>query len=194
MMDASRGDVLRARESLGFGRGSCAKSAMASASQARPVGRAPNRATREKGGRMFRRIAATTLLVLTIAACGVVTNPIEVTSLTPEDGATGVPVDVQLEAAFSQSIDETTLAGNFSLSGPGGDVAGTIAYDAMTQTATFTPDADLAFDTTYTATIAGSVATTDGETLAGDASWSFTTAAEVAPALEITSLTPSDGA
>ena len=130
---------------------------------------------------MFRRIAASTLLALTIAACGVVSDPIEVTSLNPEDGATGVPVDVQLEATFDRGIDETTLDGNFSLSGPGGDVAGTIGYVDAARTATFTPAADLDYATTYTATVSGSVATTDGDTLAGEASWSFTTEAEPEP-------------
>jgi uncharacterized protein YjdB len=139
---------------------------------------------------MLRRIVGVALLLLTLAACGVTTTPLELTSLTPSDGATGVPVDAVLEAVFDQDIDESTLTGAFALTGPGGDVAGTVAYDAANRAATFTPDADLAFDTTYTATIAGSVATAGGDTLDGDATWSFTTQSQQIGGIDVTPASP----
>lgn len=127
---------------------------------------------------MFKRsLTAIALLALALAAC---TSPLalQVTELVPADGATGVAVDTTLRATFNQAIDPDSVEGAFALTGPGGAVAGSVSYDPATRTATFTPDADLAWATTYTATVEGTVATTRGATLGGEASWSFTTADE----------------
>ena len=44
----------------------------------------------------------------------------------------------------------TITASSFTVTGPGGPVTGTIAYDDSTRTATLTPSAPLAFSTAYT--------------------------------------------
>jgi hypothetical protein len=131
---------------------------------------------------MFKRWISLLGLALLLAACGTAVVPVTVTDLTPADGATDVAVDVVLSATFDQEIDPATLDGAFTLTADGGaDVAGTATLSADGLTASFTPAADLAFSTTYTAEIAGSVATTDGTTLDGAASWSFTTVAAPPP-------------
>jgi hypothetical protein len=66
------------------------------------------------------------------------------------------------------------------LSGPGNTaIAGTKTYDPASRTVTFTPDAQLATSTTYTATVSGA------KDQAGNAmapvTWSFTTAAPAPP-------------
>ena len=128
-----------------------------------------------------RLTVAFVALALVLAAC---TGPLalQVTNLTPADGAVDVSVDVVLSATFNQAIDADTVEGAFTLSAAGVSVDGAVAYNAATRTATFTPDAPLAYETTYTATVEGSVATAGGTTLAGDASWSFTT--EEAPIVD----------
>lgn len=128
---------------------------------------------------MLQRMLALLALTLVVAACnGPATSSLTVTSLVPADEATGVAVDTVVSATFNLGIDVDTLDGAFTLTGGGATVDGDLAYDAGSRTATFTPDGDLAFDTEYTATVDGSVATDDGVTLGGSASWSFTTVAE----------------
>jgi hypothetical protein len=130
---------------------------------------------------MLKRLIAPLVLAFSIAACTTPTEttPLQVTDLVPADGATGVAVDVVLSATFNLGIDVDTLDGSFVLETEGGDeVAGVIDYDATTRTATFTPNEDLAFETTYVATVSGDVATETGVQLAGEASWSFTTLAD----------------
>jgi hypothetical protein len=145
---------------------------------------------------MLKRLIAPLVLAFSIAACTTPTTTVlQVTNLVPADGATGVAVDVVLSATFNLGIDVDTLDGSFVLETEGGDeVAGVIDYDAATRTATFTPDEDLAFETTYTATVSGDVATETGVQLAGEASWSFTTADAPTPVgLDVTGVQPVNG-
>jgi hypothetical protein len=129
---------------------------------------------------MFKRLLGPILLALVVAACTTPTVSLEVTSVTPAEDAVDVPVDTTVSAVFGVAIDPDTVDGNFTLAATGGAaVAGVVTYDEATRTAVFTPNADLAYDTEYTATVAGEVATVGGVQLDGDVSWSFTT--EVAP-------------
>ena len=128
---------------------------------------------------MLQRMLALLVLALVVAACnGPAITTLTVTNLVPNDGATGVAVDTVVSATFNIGINQDTLDGAFTLTRGGETVAGDLAYDAGNRTATFTPASALAFGTTYTATVAGTVATDDGVALGGAASWSFTTASE----------------
>jgi hypothetical protein len=99
--------------------------------------------------------------------------PPQVTSTVPATGATGVAPGVVVKADFSKAMNATTLTtSTFTLTGPGGAVAGTVAYDSNLQEASFTPSAALAAGT-YTATLAASVAATDGVTLGTPYTWTF---------------------
>ena len=60
-------------------------------------------------------------------------------------------------------------------SGAGSDVAAAITYDAGTRTATLNPDGDLALDTDYAVTVAGSVADAGSNPLGADVTWTFHT-------------------
>src|SRR6266542_5871525 len=82
------------------------------------------------------------------------TTPPIVISTVPANLATNVPTSVVVSATFSKPMDPTTInATNFTLTvtATGTPVTGTVAYNAGTNTATFTPTSPLASVTTYTA-------------------------------------------
>jgi hypothetical protein len=103
-----------------------------------------------------------------------------VSSVTPANGTIAVAVGANVTATFSEAMDTATLtAATFTLSGPSGNVAATVAYDAATNSATLDPVADLVEETTYAATVTGGAGgATDevGNPLEADEVWSFTTA------------------
>ena len=104
-----------------------------------------------------------------------------VSATTPANGSAGINVGTSPTIRFNEpmsaaSISATTLL----LNGPGGAVPASVTYNSSTFTATLTPQAALAFGTTYTATAKGGptgVKDFSGNSLAADASWSFTTEA-----------------
>jgi hypothetical protein len=106
-----------------------------------------------------------------------------VVATVPVNTATGVPVAQVLRARFNEAMNCTTLnspATTFTLTGPGTTtVAGTVTCAGAV--ATFTPMADLAFNTVYTATISMGAQDPAGTPLAGAFTWTFSTIA--APAL-----------
>lgn len=119
-------------------------------------------------------------------------QPPTVVSTSPPDGAPGVAADAVVRATFSRAMDAGTItSSSFTLGGPGGVVAATVAYDAATATAALTPAGPLAGLTTYTATLTTAVTSADGVALAAAATWSFTTAP--GPLLVVSTI-PADGA
>ncbi|MCA1954812.1 MAG: Ig-like domain-containing protein [Anaerolinea sp.] len=94
-----------------------------------------------------------------------------VTAFSPADGATGVPVTTPVTVTWSQAMAANT---SFSVTGPGGAVSGTFAYDAPSRTVTFTPDSPLAYSTTYTVLVTGAV-DAGGDVQQVPVTWSFTT-------------------
>lgn len=99
-----------------------------------------------------------------------------VTNVGPANNATNVAVGANVTATFNVTM--TNVSGAlFTLTGPGGAVAGTVSYDAGAKTATFDPAADLAHGTRYTATLSAELAASNGLTLTTDYVWSFTTEA-----------------
>jgi hypothetical protein len=116
-----------------------------------------------------------------------------VLSTTPTNGATGIARGATVNATFSRAMDATTItATTFRLTGPSGQIAATVAYNAATTTATLTPSAPLAYNTSYTATITTGARASDGTPLAAPATWTFTTAAAVPPT--VTTTIPTNGA
>jgi hypothetical protein len=85
-----------------------------------------------------------------------------------------------VSATFSEPVDPTTVsASTVLLSAPGGvGVPASVAFTAASSTATLTPAAPLAFNTTYTVTVKGGpagVADVLGNRMAADRVWHFTT-------------------
>ncbi len=133
------------------------------------------------------------LLVVFVAGCGQETVSLPgVVSVTPAQGATGVVINTTVTATFSMTMNSASITtSSFTLVGPGGAaVAGAVAYSGTT--ATFTPSADLAYGTTYTATITTGASSPGGAELIGPYVWSFTTASQVFPALTVLSTLPAN--
>jgi hypothetical protein len=107
-----------------------------------------------------------------------------VTSVTPPDGSTLVcPNTALITATFSKPMNPATInTTTFTLSAAGGNVAGTVTYNAATQIATFKPTAGLGITSTqFTATITTGAQDLFGNPLASNFVWMFTTSAPCAP-------------
>ena len=124
-------------------------------------------------------------LMVAMAGCGSNDNPVSpsgdtvaptVLSTNPVNGATGVAI---ITASFSEAMNASTVTpATFMLTGPGPTaVSGTVAYNATTHIATFTPTTALAPSTAYTATITTGAKDASGNALASNRSWSFSMAA-----------------
>jgi hypothetical protein len=102
-------------------------------------------------------------------------TPPTVFATSPTSGASGVALNTQVTATFTEAMTASTLnTSSFTLAtSPGGvPVTGTVNVSA--DTATFVPSADLAAGT-YTATITTAAQDAAGNALAANYAWSFTT-------------------
>jgi Ice-binding-like/Bacterial Ig-like domain len=104
-----------------------------------------------------------------------------ITASDPASGATAVPTNQAITATFSKAMNSATITapGTFTVAvaGVGGAaVPGTVNYAGSI--ATFTPTANLAADTQFTATITNAATDLSGNALVAGATpnpWSFTT-------------------
>ena len=98
----------------------------------------------------------------------------------PPDKATGIGVDVQVEATFSEAVDAATLSSaNFVLrrEGSRAPVPASVALDADTTTGRLKPTTPLLASTSYEVEITKAIKARSGAALAAVRKWSFTTAA-----------------
>jgi hypothetical protein len=99
---------------------------------------------------------------------------LSVTAIVPASGATQVATTTAIQVTFSAPVNSTTVSStNITLTDPN-PVAGTVTYNATTNTATFTPAAALASNTTFTVTVSG-VTSSSGATMAASFTATFTT-------------------
>ncbi len=120
-------------------------------------------------------LAAPYVWTFTTAAAPDTTAP-TVTFVDPTNGETDVAVNQNILANFSETMEPTSLASRFTVSGPGNAaVPGTVTY--MGLTATFNPASDLESSKLYTATVAAGATDLAGNPLAQNFSWTFTTSA-----------------
>ncbi|MEI8028792.1 MAG: Ig-like domain-containing protein [Comamonadaceae bacterium] len=111
----------------------------------------------------------------TTAALADTTAP-TVVLVNPADLATNVAISSAVNATFSKAMDPLTInTASFAVAG----VTGTVAFNATSKIATFTPSAPLAVDTSYTATVSTASKDLAGNALAVSKVWSFRTAAVV---------------
>lgn len=99
-----------------------------------------------------------------------------VTAVTPIDKAVGVPINTSLAVTFSEPVEPLTGTASFTVTcaAPCTSPVGTVTLDPAGGNATFTPAADLAALTEYTATITGAVSTATNLALSPYV-WHFTT-------------------
>ena len=100
-----------------------------------------------------------------------------VTTTAPPNAASGVSFVPSVSAGFSTAMDATTInSSSFQLLDPSNNpVAGSVSYASATAAAIFHPNASLAFQTTYTAVVRGTVRDFLGNVMGSDFSWTFTT-------------------
>src|SRR5215208_2901284 len=117
-------------------------------------------------------------------------TPPTVTTISPGNGGSDVPIGSNVTATFSEAMDEASVKapGNFTLTKPDGADAGSdpdpvtatsVVYDSNSKTVTFDPNGNLDYSTTYTATVKGGadgVKDAAGNPLSADEVWTFTTA------------------
>jgi hypothetical protein len=121
-------------------------------------------------------LASNYVWTFTTAATPIALAP-TVLSTIPANLATNVPLNRIISATFSEPMSPPTISStNFTLKVTGGaTVAGIVAYASVGNTLTFTPAADLAASTQYTATITTGVTNLSGTPLANAYVWTFTT-------------------
>lgn len=111
--------------------------------------------------------------VETVGVCPVVL------STDPENGSINVPLDKVITATFNEEMKATSFT-NASFTLQASDfIGGTVSFNGIT--ASFTPNAPLALNTTYTATIKTTVLDLMGNALQEDYLWSFSTGSTVSP-------------
>ena len=127
------------------------------------------------------------------------TTPPTVTSAIPSNGATGVAINTQVSAVFSESLNPATVNGTtFELRDSGNSlISAVVIYDDSTRAAVLTPGSVLSYAATFTATVKGAaagVADASGNRMVADFAWTFTTAAApgdtTPPTVESSSLYP----
>ena len=102
------------------------------------------------------------------------TTPPTVSSTNPVNNETDIAVNTVIAATFDEGIDSSTITtATFYLTG----VTGVVSYDSVNKIAVFTPSANLADSTTYTAVVTTGVKDLAGNALSANYTWSFTTIA-----------------
>ena len=101
-----------------------------------------------------------------------------VSSTDPANGATGVLVNKEVTATFSEAMNPLTITtATYTMRDTTDAVAvkGAVAYNAISHIATFTPTSNLAAGHSFDATITTGAKDLAGNALAIDEVWSFTT-------------------
>ena len=134
-----------------------------------------------------------------VSAADVDVTPPEVTSVWPFDEATGVSLEIQPSAEFSEAIDLASLTtSTFVLRNETSVVVpATISYNDSVSTATLIPSAALDPGTTYKATVMGGargVKDLAGNPMTSSFLWSFTTVVADPTPPTVTAVTPANGA
>jgi hypothetical protein len=137
------------------------------------------------------------LLVMLMTGCedrlGITSPPIittpTVSSTNPTNLSTGVAFNNKVTATFSEAMDSSTITtATFTLMQGTSFVSGTVFYAG--KTATFAPSGNLAPNTTYIATITTMAKNQEGNALAGNYVWSFTTSAAAITPPSVSSTDP----
>lgn len=98
-----------------------------------------------------------------------------VSSVEPSDGATDIEQNTSVKVTFSEPVDESTInKTNIVLTGPSGDIAGTLTYESNSNTAVFTPSNRLTLHSLYTAKVSKEVKDTSGNSMETEFSSAFT--------------------
>ena len=115
----------------------------------------------------------------------------EVSSTSPANLATDVALDTAVEAVFTSLMEPSTInSSTFLLHNGTANVSGSVSYDPMTRTATFTPSESLLENITYEATITTGVTDLSGNAMALAEKWLFSSAVSSNTAAPLASAGP----
>lgn len=119
-------------------------------------------------------------------------------SVTPAAGSGGACPNTVVAADFPQAMNPATInTTTFTVTGPGTtSITGAITPDLTNKIFTFTPSGNLTLNTTYTATITTGAKDAQGNALASNFVWTFTTATvscAAPPPPAVTSVNPPSG-
>lgn len=118
-----------------------------------------------------------------------------VLSTLPSDTSTTVPVSEPVTAVFSGMMNPATInATTFTLTDGSGPIAGSVSYDPSANAATFTPDAPLLPNNTYTATITSGATDLAGNALNTAKIWNFTSTDQDSTPPAVTATLPGNNA
>jgi hypothetical protein len=107
-----------------------------------------------------------------------------VSTTSPENNSINVPLDQAISVDFNVALTPSTVNKiSFTLQGTD-PVSGTVSYSE--KKATFTPDAALKTNTTYTAKLTTSIKGVDGNPLQKDYIWTFSTGNSITPTVAAT--------
>ncbi|MBR9990354.1 MAG: Ig-like domain-containing protein [Gemmatimonadetes bacterium] len=146
---------------------------------------------RKRVGRLFQ----VGVLAAAVASCGDAdstgpsssdTTPPSVVSTDPAAGTFGASRNATVHVTFSEPIAPATVTGSsFTVTAGGSGLSGTVS--ASGSVATWTPAADLAAGTQYTATLSTAITDVAGNALASSVTWNFSTnaAPTIATASEV---------
>ena len=116
-------------------------------------------------------------------------------SVSPPNASVGVCPNTVIAATFPQAMDPTTITTATFTVAPG--VTGIVTHDVTNKIFTFTPSANLGLSKLYTAMITTGAKDPNGNALANNYVWSFTTSAvscAAPPPPTVISVTPPNGA
>ena len=102
--------------------------------------------------------------------------PPTVSGVSPANGATEVSRSISLTASFDSDLLASTVSETSFTLASNGSIDGTVSFDVLTNTATFTPDKSLALLSSYTATLTTDITNVSGEPMSTVFNWNFTTA------------------
>ncbi|MEK7432647.1 MAG: ice-binding family protein, partial [Cyanobacteriota bacterium] len=139
-------------------------------------------ATGSTGATGATGLTGSTGLTGATGSAGTNNAPLLINSIAPLDLETGVSISRAVSVIFNNAMNIPTIDSNsFKLTGPGPVfpvIAGSLSYDSLLNRSTFKPSVNLTASTTYIATILGGatgVKDTNGNALAANKVWSFTT-------------------
>ncbi len=105
----------------------------------------------------------------------------------PSPSEDGVEQETTVSATFDMPMDPASInSERFAVSGQGGGRGGTVAYDPLTRTATFTPDEPFDEGETVYVQLAGEIASLWGLPMGTEVAWSF----RIEGATEVAGLDP----
>jgi len=123
--------------------------------------------------------AVMVLLAGLLVSCGGDDNGVDpdttaptVASIVPADGEENVPLNTVITVVFSEKIDSASV--NETTFVVSGNIPGSIGL--TDKTATFTPDQDLAVNTTYAVSVTDDIKDLAGNSMDSNYTWQFTTA------------------